>query len=58
MGCEVGAYVWMQEQCPGIRIPHLYGFGLSNGRCVRLSRGSLNPIYVPLTWLFRRSVHA
>lgn len=24
---EVGAYSWMQQNCPGIRIPHLYGFG-------------------------------
>lgn len=36
MGCEVGAYVWIQEQCPDIRIPHLYGFGFSDGRCVCL----------------------
>ncbi|QPH05449.1 hypothetical protein C2857_003238 [Epichloe festucae Fl1] len=28
--CEVGAYTWMQENCTDIRIPHLYGFGLSN----------------------------
>ncbi len=26
---EVGAYVWMQENCPSIRIPYLYGFGTS-----------------------------
>ena len=26
--CEVAAYVWMQRNCPQIRIPHLYGFGL------------------------------
>lgn len=29
MGCELGAYVWMQEKCPDIRIPYLYGFGFS-----------------------------
>lgn len=28
--CEVGTYHWMQYHCPSIRIPHLYGFGLSN----------------------------
>ncbi|KAH8595366.1 hypothetical protein B0O99DRAFT_512161, partial [Bisporella sp. PMI_857] len=27
---EVGMYVWMQDQCPNIRIPRLYGFGLSD----------------------------
>ncbi|KAM4060067.1 hypothetical protein HRG_014179 [Hirsutella rhossiliensis] len=27
---EVGAYAWMQESCPDIRIPRLYGFGFSD----------------------------
>lgn len=36
VGSEVGAYVWMQEHCPDVRIPHLYGFGFSDGRQVRL----------------------
>ena len=35
-GCEVGAYAWIQERCPDIRIPHLYGFGFSDQRHVRL----------------------
>lgn len=35
LGCEVGAYTWMQDRCPDIRIPHLYGFGFSNSRHVR-----------------------
>lgn len=30
VGSEVGTYVWMQSQCPEIRIPHLYGFGFAN----------------------------
>lgn len=34
LGCEVGAYAWMQDYCPDIRIPHLYGFGFSDGRHV------------------------
>lgn len=32
--CEVGTYVWLQENCPAIPIPHLYGFGLSSGEAV------------------------
>ncbi|KAG5949017.1 hypothetical protein E4U53_006079 [Claviceps sorghi] len=28
MRCEVATYAWMQEKCPDIRIPYLYGFGL------------------------------
>ncbi|EQL02551.1 Aminoglycoside phosphotransferase [Ophiocordyceps sinensis CO18] len=36
---EVGAYAWMQESCPDIRIPRLYGFGFSNNTdvCTRPS---------------------
>ncbi|ERF74114.1 hypothetical protein EPUS_06383 [Endocarpon pusillum Z07020] len=30
--CEAGAYVWLQENCPALRIPFLYGFGLSTGQ--------------------------
>jgi len=30
MSSEVGTYVWMQQQCLDIRIPHLYGFGFSH----------------------------
>jgi hypothetical protein len=26
---EVGTYAWMQDNCPHIRIPHLFGFGFS-----------------------------
>ncbi|KAJ5714476.1 uncharacterized protein N7483_011657 [Penicillium malachiteum] len=29
--CEAGTYAWLQENCPNVPIPHLYGFGLSNG---------------------------
>ena len=34
LSCEVGAYTWMQDKCPNIRIPHLYGFGFSDSRHV------------------------
>lgn len=37
---EAATYAWLQENCPTIRIPHLYGFGLSNGR--RVSKISSN----------------
>ena len=35
--CEAASYVWMQRHCPGVRIPHLYGFGFPNGVHVRPS---------------------
>ena len=34
LSCEVGTYAWMQDSCPDIRIPHLYGFGFSDHRHV------------------------
>ncbi|KAH8651802.1 hypothetical protein BGZ60DRAFT_497399 [Tricladium varicosporioides] len=32
LSSEVGTYVWMQEHCPDIPIPRLYGFGFSDNR--------------------------
>lgn len=32
--CEVGTYAWLQENCPVVPIPPLYGFGLCNDRTV------------------------
>ncbi|KAE8355183.1 hypothetical protein BDV28DRAFT_129457 [Aspergillus coremiiformis] len=29
--CEAGTYAWLQENCPDVPIPELYGFGLSTG---------------------------
>jgi hypothetical protein len=34
LSCEVGAHIWMQDECTDIRIPHLYGFGFSDNRHV------------------------
>lgn len=34
MRCETAMYVWMQQHCPDVRIPHLYGFGLPTGKHV------------------------
>ncbi|CAK7200806.1 hypothetical protein SEUCBS139899_003505 [Sporothrix eucalyptigena] len=32
MRCETATYVWMQQNCPQVRIPHLYGFGFPTGQ--------------------------
>ncbi|KAJ5116903.1 hypothetical protein N7456_001251 [Penicillium angulare] len=29
--CEAGAYAWLQENCPDVPIPRLYGFAMSRG---------------------------
>jgi len=34
LSSEVGTYAWMQEHCPDIPIPQLYGFGFSDSRHV------------------------
>lgn len=47
--CEAGTYAWVQQNCPEIPIPQLFGFGLSTGQTVcfpppsfeRLLRSSL-----------------
>lgn len=43
LGCEVGAYIWVQEHCPEIRSPDLFGFGFLDGRHVRLACRLLAP---------------
>ncbi|KAJ9248068.1 hypothetical protein C8Q69DRAFT_186948 [Paecilomyces variotii] len=58
--CEAGAYAWLQENCPDVPIPKLYGFATSTGetftllqnlpliaRCVQYLRRRL------LSWLGR-----
>lgn len=40
--CEAAAYVWITENCPGVPVPHLYGFSLSNGRSVSISLHLIN----------------
>ena len=32
--CEAGTYMWLQENCPDVPIPSLYGFGLASGKTV------------------------
>ncbi|TPX14871.1 uncharacterized protein E0L32_004980 [Thyridium curvatum] len=50
--CEVGAYVWMQEKCPDIPIPRLYGFGFSDRRC--FTHQDYRPWYVRAKHRLRR----
>lgn len=33
--CEAGAYAWLNENCPSVPIPKLYGFALAAGETVR-----------------------
>jgi hypothetical protein len=39
--CEAATFIWIQEQCPDVPIPQLWGFGFPSGQCVRcLVRGN------------------
>ncbi len=53
MGCEIGAYVWIQEKCPDIRIPHLYGFGFLDHHHVYVSP----PSFIDINSLASYSSH-
>lgn len=35
--CEAGTYAWLQENCPDVPIPRLYGFATSDGERVRIN---------------------
>jgi hypothetical protein len=32
--CEIASYLWMQENCPDVPIPTLFGFGFPDGQMV------------------------
>lgn len=53
--CEVGAYTWMQENCTDIRIPHLYGFGLSNNH--HFTHEEHRPWYIRLSRIVQRCLY-
>lgn len=36
LSCELETYVWMQERCPEIPVPHLHGFGFADNHQVSI----------------------
>ncbi|KAF1962006.1 hypothetical protein CC80DRAFT_531758 [Byssothecium circinans] len=56
LSSEVGAYVWMQEKCPNVRIPQLLGFGFSDGR--QFAHVTQQPFYVRILHTLWRSVYS
>ncbi len=42
--CEVASYLWIQENCPDVSIPYLFGFGFPNGQTVR----SVEPVSISI----------
>ncbi|KND87838.1 hypothetical protein TOPH_07455 [Tolypocladium ophioglossoides CBS 100239] len=55
MGCEVGTYAWIQERCPDIRIPYLYGFGFSDHR--QFTHEACRPWHIRVMHWLRRQLH-
>lgn len=35
--CEAATYLWLQQNCPDVPIPRLYGFGFPGSRSVRIN---------------------
>lgn len=56
LSCEVGAYIWMQDQCADVRIPHLFGFGFSDGR--HFTHVKHRPFYVRIARMFWRRIYS
>jgi hypothetical protein len=48
--CEVAAFIWIQDNCPGVPIPYLWGFGFPNGQsvCINTSWGTSKRRLIPL----------
>lgn len=52
--CEVATYAWIQGNCPDVRIPHLYGFGLADG--TQFTYETQLPLFAFLRRLVRRAL--
>ncbi|EER28632.1 hypothetical protein D8B26_001096 [Coccidioides posadasii str. Silveira] len=52
--CEAGTYAWLQENCPEVPIPQLYGFALSTGET--FTRVANLPFLSRWLQLFRRKI--
>ncbi|KAF9894009.1 hypothetical protein FE257_008980 [Aspergillus nanangensis] len=50
--CEAGTYAWLQENCPEIPIPNLYGFGLSSG--LKFTECTNLPFFTRVVFYIRR----
>ncbi|OOF98994.1 hypothetical protein ASPCADRAFT_162880 [Aspergillus carbonarius ITEM 5010] len=50
--CEAATFIWIQENCPSIPIPHLWGFGFADGH--HLTAIEHIPLFPRLIWYTRR----
>ncbi|KAJ5114183.1 hypothetical protein N7456_002717 [Penicillium angulare] len=54
--CEVATYIWLQEKCPSVPIPVLYGFAFQNGQTF-LTEDRVD-IYTRWHWRIKRGVQS
>ncbi|KAI0540434.1 hypothetical protein GGR58DRAFT_511749 [Xylaria digitata] len=53
LSSEVGAHIWIEENCPEIRSPHLFGFGMMGGRhFTHTTHLPFIPRIVRMSWRF------
>ncbi|KAJ9240097.1 hypothetical protein DTO166G5_1962 [Paecilomyces variotii] len=52
--CEVASYLWIQENCPDVSIPYLFGFGFPNGQT--FTAPEQTPLFARLMWHARRTL--
>ncbi|KAK0101945.1 hypothetical protein ONS95_001246 [Cadophora gregata] len=50
---EAATFIWIQENCPGVPIPHLWGFGLPDGQSY--TTPDAPPFHTRLMWYLRRT---
>ncbi|KAG5938247.1 hypothetical protein E4U53_008048 [Claviceps sorghi] len=55
LSCEVGASIWIEENCSDIRTPFLFGFGFSDGR--HYTHANQTSIFSRLARFSRRLVY-
>ncbi|KAJ5925860.1 hypothetical protein N7454_007370 [Penicillium verhagenii] len=52
--CEVATFVWLQENCPEVPIPRLWGFGLVGGQSFTTPQNI--PLRSRITWYLKRYI--
>ncbi|PSS16501.1 hypothetical protein M430DRAFT_50880 [Amorphotheca resinae ATCC 22711] len=52
--CEAASFIWIQDNCPTVPIPYLWGFGFSDGRS--FTKDENVPFLIRLKWNLRRTI--
>ncbi|KAG5790580.1 hypothetical protein H9Q69_010364 [Fusarium xylarioides] len=52
--CEAATYIWLQQNCPDVPIPRLFGFGLPGRKS--FTTVEREPYYKQVIWYIRRAV--